>query len=69
MKIAQKPYVPDAVYWLLDGKNSQGYYQYKLLGRFINGKFEFRNKEAKHGYIFREDLSGDMRLPDSEIER
>jgi hypothetical protein len=56
MRIAKKPYIPDATYWLLVGKNSEGYI-YKLLGKFIDGKFEFRNEQAIDGYIFRDDLS------------
>ena len=55
MRIASKPYQPEATYWLLVGQQS-GNYTYALLGRFINGKFEFRNKEAKEGYIYREDI-------------
>jgi len=69
MKIASKPYCSNATYWLLVGRDithNGAFYRYDLLGRYINGKFEFRNKEAKHGYILQEELSPIMRLPESE---
>lgn len=58
MKFAQQPYNPQATYWLLVGKEN-GNYKYALLGRFINGKFEFRNEEANPDYVFREDIHRD----------
>ena len=69
MQIASKPYCSNSTYWLLVGKDithNGSFYRYDLLGRYINGKFEFRNKEAKHGYIFIEELRDNMRLPEAE---
>jgi hypothetical protein len=71
MHIAQKPYLPNTTYWLLVGvdiTHNGRFYRYDLLGKYIKGKFEFRNNDAKDGYIFREDLSSTMRLPDSDTE-
>jgi hypothetical protein len=62
MKLVTGQYEANAIYWLLDGKQG-GYYKYVLLGRYIKGKFEFRNKDAVPGYIYREDLTYDMTPP------
>jgi len=62
MKLVTEPYQPNAIYWLLIGIES-GRYKYALLGRYLKGKFEFRNNEAIHGYIYREDLSPEMTPP------
>jgi hypothetical protein len=71
MQAAQKPYLPNITYWLLvgvDKTHNGSFYRYDLLGKYIHGKFEFRNKDAKDGYIFREELPFHMRLPESETE-
>ena len=71
MHIAQKPYLSTATYWLLVGidvTHNGKFYRYDLLGKYIKGKFEFRNNDAKEGYIFREDLTDRMKLPESETE-
>jgi hypothetical protein len=58
MKFASQPYRPDVTYWLIIGKED-GSYKYALLGRYIDGKFEFRNEEANPHYIFREEIHRD----------
>lgn len=71
MQITQKPYLPNATYWLLigmDRTHNGTFYRYELLGKYIKGKFEFRNNDAKEGYIFREDLPSRMKLPEPESE-
>ena len=65
MEPANKPYLPNTTYWLLvgvDKTHNGSFYRYDLLGKYINGKFEFRNKDAKDGYIFKEDLMSNMKL-------
>ena len=66
MKLVTGNYVPNAIYWLLVGKED-GHYKYALLGRFINGKFEFKSKEAVPGYIYIEYLPSDMTPPDVDV--
>jgi len=60
MILASKPYLPNATYWLLVGYEEGGNRSYVLLGRFIDGRFEFRNHEAQNGYIYRQDLPANM---------
>jgi len=65
MEPVKKPYLPNATYWLLVGvdKTHNGkIYRYDLLGKYIEGKFEFRNNDANDGYIFREDLPCRLKL-------
>jgi len=57
---ATKPYLPDATYWVLCGMDENGKRRYNLLGRFINGRFEFLNEVAHRGYIYRQDLPSNM---------
>jgi len=71
MEPVKKPYLSNATYWLLVGvdKTHNGrIFRYDLLGKYIEGKFEFRHKDAKDGYIFREDLPDRLKLPESESE-
>lgn len=62
MKHVKGPYLPNSIYWLMVGKEA-GHYKYALLGRYIKGKFEFRNNEAIPGYIYIENVSPDMTPP------
>ena len=65
MKLVKEPYIPNAIYWLLIGKED-GHYKYALLGRYITGKFEFRNNEAVPGYIYIEYLPNEMTPPPAD---
>ena len=60
---ATKPYLPDAIYWLLVEMEYGKKYKFVLLGRFIRGRFEFRNNDTSHGYIYRSDLPNHMMPP------
>jgi hypothetical protein len=53
--LKHEPFSSNAIYWLLVGKIGLNN-QYILLGRFIDGKFEFNHKQAKIGYIYRDDI-------------
>lgn len=48
-------YKSDGIYWLLTGMVGKDY-QYTLLGRYIDGAFEFNNSLAKSGYIYQENI-------------
>ena len=50
-------YKSDGIYWMLTGMVGKDY-QYILLGRYIDGAFEFNNGLAKSGYIYQENISG-----------
>jgi|Laugresbdmm110sd_1035091.scaffolds.fasta_scaffold550397_1 hypothetical protein len=60
---ATKPYLPNATYWLLVGMEDGKKHKFVLLGRFIRGRFEFRNNDTSHGYIYRSDLPDNMMPP------
>ena len=67
MIVTSGPYYSNCIYWLLVGKRGQEF-QYDLLGRFIDGKFEFNDDRAKDGYIFREDIKSILALLSSDTE-
>ncbi len=48
-------YISVGTYWMLTGMIGDKY-QYILLGRFIDGAFEFNNSLAKKGYIYQENI-------------
>ena len=48
-------YTSGGTYWMLTGMIGNQY-QYILLGRFIDGAFEFNNSLAKRGYIYQQNI-------------
>ena len=48
-------YTSGGTYWMLTGMIGDKY-QYILLGRFIDGGFEFNNSLAKRGYIYQQNI-------------
>jgi hypothetical protein len=48
-------YTPFGIYWMLTGMVGTEY-QYILLGRFIDGAFEFNHSLARDGYIFQSNI-------------